>query len=106
MSNFVSRIAGVATLALATLPIVGLAFSAHAGPAPVRIQVSDLDLNSPVGLAQFKQRALAAEKQFCGGARSLSASSYCRMGVRDEIADKLANAQRAQLASRGALASR
>jgi UrcA family protein len=95
MRNFTKLLAANLTLAVAPL-------AAHAQSAPVRIQVADLDLNSPAGLSAFQARAERTQRVFCdAGGQSLSARDACRAAVRAEIAEKLALAPHAQLASRG-----
>ncbi len=99
-----NRIAGLATLALAILPLAAVAGGAHAAPA--RILVADLDLNSPAGMAAFQDRARHAEDSFCRDGRALSTVKACQVAVRAEIADKLAQVQQSQLAKSTTLASR
>jgi UrcA family protein len=108
MTNAASRIAGLATLALAALPIAALATGAHA--APVAVKVGDLNLNSAEGLATFHRRAEAAATTYCranqsGGVR-INEVKACKTGVRAEMADKLAIAQQAQLGAGATYAAR
>lgn len=101
MTNITARIAGLATLALAALPMAALSTNAYAAPATV--QVSDLNLSSEAGMATFHQRTAAAAQAFCSTkapARALSAQSACLKGVRAEVTEKLADARQAQLATR------
>ncbi|MET0273674.1 MAG: UrcA family protein [Phenylobacterium sp.] len=98
MTNAASRIAGLATLALAALPIAAISTTAHA--APVAVKVSDIDLNSTAGLAAFHQRAEAAAHSFCRTALQpkspLRGPASCRAAIRTELAEKLPAAQNAQ----------
>jgi UrcA family protein len=107
MAYFASRIAGVATLALAVLPFA--AISTAAAAAPVTVKVADLDLNSAQGLATFEDRVEKAALSFCAtnvGARPVSQINACRTAVREELADKLPAARQAQLARANTYAAR
>lgn len=99
MTNFASRIAGVATLALAALPLAAIATTAAA--RPVAVQVSDIDLNSAQGLAAFDKRAERAARDFCRDARRpaspLARAATCRAAVLTELREKLPAAQMAQI---------
>lgn len=99
MTNFASRIAGVATLALAALPLAAIATTADA--RPVTVQVSDIDLNSAQGLAAYERRAEKAAYDFCRDARRevgpLSRAASCRKAVLAELNDKLPAMQMAQI---------
>jgi len=92
MTNFASKIAGVATLALAALPIVALSTAAQAAPT-ARVQVSDLNLASIEGVATFHQRVGAAAKQICGEEKSIGQKEACKAGVRTEVQEKLSQRQ-------------
>jgi UrcA family protein len=108
MTSFAARFAGVATLALAALPIAALATAASAAPAAVKVR--DLDLNSASGKAAFHQRADAAAHAYCKGetrpGSRLLATSTCEDGVKAELSEKLAVAQAVQRQHRGIVASR
>lgn len=94
-TSFTSRIAGLATLALAALPVAALSGAAHAG---ARVQVGDLNLLSAQGVAAYEQRAEAAERKFCRSHTTLAARTACRDGVQIELAEKMAELRQAQLA--------
>ena len=109
MTSFASRFAGVATLALAALPMAALATAAAA--APVSIQVRDIDLNTASGQAAFHVRAEQAAEAFCKAERAPAsrlrvAEDTCKDAVKAEVAEKFALAQAAQRADRGVYASR
>ena len=108
MTSFAARFAGLATLALAALPIAALATGAEA--APVAVKVGDLNLNSDAGLTAFHQRADWAAKSFCRDATRpgtrLSAARACQAAVKAEIGEKLADARSAQLGRAAAYAAR
>ena len=91
-ASFVARIAGVATLALAVVPVAALTTTAaHANPAPVHVRVADLDFGSVAGRAEFEARVYSAGRQMCRDERSLRARSSCQAGVRAEAHEKLAS---------------
>jgi len=78
MKNITAHIAGLATLALGSLPMVALATSAHA-QTPVHIQV-----------AAYEQSLNTAIQHFCGQQRDLGQRQACAAGVRAEAQEKLA----------------
>ena len=92
MKNYTARIAGIATLALALLPVAALS-TAHAANASVpyaaqSVRVSDLNLASASGKATLAQRTDAAARHFCRDERSLDARAACQAGVRAEVSEK------------------
>lgn len=94
MTNYASKIAGIAAIALAALPLVAIAGIAQAAPATV--QISDLDLSTVEGQAQFKARVKDAARDFCReravtGTRISSRS--CIAAVEAEMTEKLAAQQ-------------
>jgi len=93
-----SRIAGVATLALAILPMAALTTAAHAATAPERVQTSDLNLSSAAGQAVLASRVDGAARHFCRAERNLTMKSTCESAVRQEASEKASNNVR--LASR------
>jgi UrcA family protein len=101
MTNYTARIAGIATLALALLPVAALS-TAHAAtasaPAAQSVQISDLNLASASGQAIFAQRTDAAAYHFCRDERRLDARAACQAGVRAEVAEKASS--NTQFASR------
>ena len=92
MTNSVTKIAGIAATALAVLPLVAIAGVAEAAPATV--QVSDLDLSTAEGKAQFKARVRDAAEDFCKGqavtGSRTSSMRSCIAAVEAEMTDKLA----------------
>ena len=94
MTNFATRISGVAMLALAALPIAALPAQALAATT---VKVSDINLLSPQGVATFDQRADRAARNFCGAVYSLNARADCRAAVKAELAEKVAVVRAAQL---------
>lgn len=87
--NFVTRIAGVATLALAVLPVAALATNAHAAPRAVKVAVADLDIGSKAGMAAFDKRVQLASLKICSDEHTLAAQANCAQGVRMEAREKL-----------------
>lgn len=86
-----STLAGVATLALATVPALALATSAHAA-GPVVVKVSDIDTSSAQGAQILDQRVTVAARKFCtvpANQGGLSAQSACMQSVRQEVQDSL-----------------
>ena len=94
-TSLTSRIAGVAMLALAALPIAALATNVQAAPS---VRVGDLNLLAPAGQAVFAERAENAGRKFCAEVRGVSAIQSCRAGVREELAEKMEVVRLAQLA--------
>lgn len=104
-----STLAGIATLALATVPMLAIASGAHA--ATVVVKVSDIDTSSAEGAKILNKRVDIAAHKFCRqvrpGAISRLADNACIRGVRTEVAENLARrdammaqAHGAQLAQR------
>jgi UrcA family protein len=98
MKNFAAHFAGVATLALAVLPVAALSTAAHAAPV-TRVQVADLNLASIEGVAAYHSRVAAAAKQFCSDEKNLVQNAACKAGVRAEVQEKL-NQRQTLLAQR------
>ena len=96
-----STLAGVATLALAALPMFALATVADAA-TPVAVQVADIDTLSPEGARIYEQRVEKAAMRFCriNNAQSrLTERVDCQNAVRAEMAEKL-EAHNTMLAAR------
>src|SRR5690606_38740382 len=94
MTQFASKIAGAAAIALAALPLVAIAGIAEAAPATV--QISDLELSTPEGKAQFKARVKSAAQDYCrdrAPTGTRMASRACIAGVEAELTEKLAAQQ-------------
>ena len=92
MKNFAAHIAGVATLALAVLPVAAISTQAVAAPV-ARVHVADLNLASIDGVAQLHQRVAVAAQQVCGAERNLGQQAACKAGVRTEVQEKLSQRQ-------------
>jgi UrcA family protein len=104
MTNYATKISGVAMLVLAALPIASLPAAAF---AQASVRISDIDLLTPEGMGAFKTRAQIAASRYCGDVYSLSARAKCRVAVKAELNDKVGviRAARLEQASK-ALASR
>jgi UrcA family protein len=88
MTNFTARIAGVATLALAVLPVAALSTAHAATHAPVSVRVSDIDLSTADGRSTLVARTQAAAHRYCESEFSLDQKAACEAGVRSEVAEK------------------
>lgn len=94
-TTFTSRIAGLATLALAVLPMAALSSYAH---AETRVKVEDLNLLTGQGVAAYHQRAEVAGRKFCRAEKTVPNRMACREGVRAELTEKFDALRQAQLA--------
>ena len=88
MTNFTARIAGVATLALAMLPVAALSTAHAATRAPVSVHVADIDLATAEGRSALVARAGAAAHRYCESETSLGMKAACETGVRADVAEK------------------
>ncbi|WP_374657717.1 UrcA family protein [Phenylobacterium sp.] len=91
MFKLSNTIAGLATLALATVPAFALTTAAHAAPAVVK--VSDIDVTSAQGAQVLEQRIKVAARKVCTAPANQGGLSYrkaCTDSVRDEVHDGLA----------------
>lgn len=93
-TNFASRVAGVATLALAALPMAALSTAAHAAET---VKVSDLNLTTAEGAAALHGRIERAAMKFCADRRGAAEWQSCRDGVRAELTEKAEVVRQAQL---------
>ncbi len=94
MTDYASKISGIASLVLAALPIAALATAAHAQTV---VKVSDINLLSPQGVSEFNQRADAAGRKYCLPERTVAGRATCRVGVKAELSEKLSVLRTAQL---------
>jgi len=91
MFKLSNTIAGVATLALATVPALALTTAAHAAPAVVK--VSDIDVNSAQGAQILEQRIRVAARDVCTAPANqggLPLRKVCTDNVRDQVHEALA----------------
>jgi UrcA family protein len=104
MSKLISRIAAIATLALAATPIIGLTAAHAAEPAPrvMRIQIGDLRLSRPTDAAEFTRRTQQAAETFCGDRKIAErlgrlSTHACVMDFNDAVDAELSRTQQSQL---------
>ena len=99
MKIIATRIAGLATLALAVLPVAALSTAARAETlrTPVSVRIADLNLTTAEGQAAFAQRTHKAARAYCADRQLLAAKAACQSAVRAEVQEKLALAQRGQM---------
>jgi UrcA family protein len=89
MTTLLKAISVAAGVSMAALTMAASAQAAEA----VRIQVSDLNLNTPQGRAAFDARVTQAAHRICAGDRTLSGSMACERAVRQEAQDNLRDQQ-------------
>ena len=89
MKNLTSSFAGVATLALAALPMTALfAVSAHAQPATM--VVGDLNLVSASGQKAVTSRIAHLSHEYCVTERNLTQKAACEKAIVAEAQAKVA----------------
>ncbi|MES2344258.1 MAG: UrcA family protein [Pseudomonadota bacterium] len=107
MFKLTQTVSGLASLALAAIPMLALTTAAHAAPMSVKVG----DLSSAAGVAAFEQRIDKVAGQVCAaqaqdvGTRMVNTEG-CREAVRAEAIDKLTPAQRSQVGGVSQLAAR
>ena len=102
MFNLTQTVSGLATLALAAVPMLALTTAAHAAPLNVTVG----DLSTAAGVAAFEQRIDKVAAHVCQGLTAgvgtrMVKTSGCREAVRAEAIDKLSASQRRQVAASG-----
>jgi UrcA family protein len=93
MTTLTARIASVATLALAALPIAALSTAAHAAPSSYgqeSVRVSDLNLATASGKTILAQRVDHAVRHFCSTEKDLGRQAACQTAVQAEANEKAA----------------
>ena len=95
MKSLTKCFAGVAGLALASMPIAALSTAAHAetatsGYAQEVVRVGDLNLGVASSKATFDQRADHVTRHFCSTEKNLELKAACQTAVRAEINEKAA----------------
>ena len=96
MTNLTNSISSLAMLALGALPIASLPASALAAPA-ASVKIADIDLLTNEGMSTFAKRADYAARDFCRDERGLSAAAVCRVGVKQELSEKVTALRSAKL---------
>lgn len=102
MRKFIARLSTVAALALAAVPVAGLATAAHAAESRVqpvaRIAIGDLDLARPADAATFHRRTSDAAEAVCAARthaerlRNLSVYA-CHKDFHDDVRAELSRRQ-------------
>jgi UrcA family protein len=97
MTNFASKFAGVATLALAAMPLVTVATAAR---AETTVAIADIDVATPSGRAEFDARVDKAARDYCKARQvswtRIADNRACVAGVKLEMNEKLAQVQGSQ----------
>lgn len=96
MSIFVARIASVAAIALAALPIVAVG-AAHAETRKAVIQVADLDFARPADIATFERRVSLVASKLCPTQGGLREAVACEKDVRQQAISRLGYTQTARM---------
>ncbi len=102
MFKLTHTVSGIASVALAAVPMLALTTAAHA--APMRVTVGDL--STAAGVAAFEQRIDKVAANVCQGLTEgvgtrMVNTGDCREAVRSEAIDKLSATQRSQIAASG-----
>jgi UrcA family protein len=100
MTNIVRFTSAVASICLAAIPIVAVASSVHAAPAPVTVKVGDLNLAHADQAAKFQARIKTATRALCsetGPGVDLGSRKACERAVTEEVIAKLSDNQRQSL---------
>ena len=102
MFKLTQTVSGIASLALAAIPMLALTTAAHA--APMRVTVGDL--STAAGVAAFEQRIDKVAGNVCQGLTQgvgtrMVKTDGCREAVRAEAIDKLSATQRSQIDASG-----
>jgi len=102
MVKLTQTVSGIASLALAAVPMLALTTAAHAAPMTVSVG----DLSTAAGVAAFEQRIDKVAANVCQGPTQgvgtrMVNTDGCREAVRAEALDKLSAAQRSRIAASG-----
>ena len=102
MFKLTQTVSGIASLALAAIPMLALTTAAHAAPMTVSVG----DLSTAAGVAAFEQRIDKLSNTMCQGLTQgvgtrMVNTEGCREAVRAEAIEKLSATQRSQIAASG-----
>ena len=102
MFKLTQTVSGIASLALAAIPMLALTTAAHAAPMTVSVG----DLSTAAGVAAFEQRIDKLSNTMCQGLTQgvgtrMDNTEGCREAVRAEAIEKLSATQRSQIAASG-----
>ena len=98
MKDYIARFAGVATLALAALPVAALTTAAHAQSG--KVYVADLNLATAAGQKTATSRIVHLSREMCVNERNLTQKDACESAVSHEARAQLAQVTSSQFASR------
>lgn len=102
MFKLTQTVSGIASLALAAIPMLALTTAAHAAPMSVTVG----DLSTAAGVSAFEQRidkvaGALCDAQVQGVGTRMVKTQGCREAVRAEAVEKLSTTQRSQIAASG-----
>ncbi len=102
MFKLTNTVTGLATLALAALPVLALTSAAHAAPMTVKVG----DLSASAGVVAFEQRLDRASAKICadqklGAGPRVVNTAACVAAVRAEAVSGLSDSQRSMIAASG-----
>ena len=101
MKDFTARFAGLATLALAALPMAALTTAAHA--QATRMVVADINFQTPAGQRTLAHRIAHVKHEICSTERNITQKQACEAAVASEAQEKVAAiASSTQFAAAGA----
>lgn len=89
MTTLLKTICVAASVSMAALAMTGTASWAQAADQTFRIQVNDLNLDTPQGRAAFDFRVGQAARRLCEDQRDLFSNAACQRAVRQEAKDNL-----------------
>lgn len=102
MFKLTHTVSGIASLALAAVPMLALTTAAHAASMSVTVG----DLSTAAGVAAFEQRIDKVATNVCQGLTQdvgtrMVKTDGCREAVRAEAIDKLSASQRSHITASG-----
>ncbi|WP_340646119.1 UrcA family protein [Phenylobacterium sp.] len=102
MFKLTQTVSGIASLALAAIPMLALTTAAHAAPMSLKVG----DLSTAAGVAAFEQSLDRLATSVCAAQTPATGTRLVKMqgcieAVRAEAMDKLSERQRSQIAAYG-----
>ena len=94
MTTLSQTICVAAFVSMAALAATGAASPAQAEAPTFRLQLADLNLNTPQGRAAFEFRLSQAETRLCEDRGDLHSTQECQRAVREEVMDDMADLAR------------
>ena len=92
MIKLLDAVSTLGALVMAATPLLAIGGLAHAQEAthPAQtIQVADLDLSQPAGVARFNARVEQTAGRMCASYGGLQMNTACRQAVREEAGARL-----------------